>query len=260
MRLIKSFFTAFLILLTACGDDPASNSDSVAKTFNEALINGIGGDATAAQCGQGGSSCPDGFECASFSGDREMCVLIGKPAVVLLKDATLGGGCLMHSDKDRFPGVSVGSIEILAMDRTTVIGHGRMVWDKAGYEVARDRGQPADGTKFTSDICTDSYNLGCDGLAIFEIVDEKGAVQDLREGQSLLVQARGKESCGEEFADGIAAWNNLKVYSSVKSSFTGITYDNSRSNKASSLLHARSACASLYTAESGGHHPCSVPS
>ena len=31
------------------------------------------------------------------------------------------------------------------------------------------------------------------------------------------------------------------------------------SNSASSRLHARSACASWYTAESGGHQPCSVP-
>ena len=31
------------------------------------------------------------------------------------------------------------------------------------------------------------------------------------------------------------------------------------SNRASSRLQARSACASLYTAESGGHQPCRVP-
>jgi hypothetical protein len=205
MRLIKCFFPAFLIVLAACGDDPASNSDSIAKVFNDAVIEGVGGDASAAQCGQGGSSCPDGFECASYSGGREMCVLIGKPAVVLLKDATRSGGCLTHSDKDLFPGVSVGSIVILAMDRTTVIGHGRLVWDKAGYEAASDRGQPPDGTTFTGDVCTDAYNLGCDGLAVFKIVDESGDVQNLREGQTLIVQARGKDTCGEEFADGVAA-------------------------------------------------------
>lgn len=111
----------------------------------------------------------------------------------------------MHSDKDPFPGISVGSIEILAMDRTTVIGRGRMVWDEVGYEAASDRGQPPDGKEFSGDICTDSYNLGCDGMVIIEIVDESGAVQNIREGQSLIVQARGKDSCGEEFADGIEA-------------------------------------------------------
>ena len=64
------------------------------------------------------------------------------------RDATRGGGCLMHSDKDQFPGVSVGSVEILAMDRTALIGRGRLVWDKAGYEAAGDRGQAPDGTEF----------------------------------------------------------------------------------------------------------------
>lgn len=69
-RLIKSFSPAFPILLAACGDDPASNSDSIAKIFNDAVIEDAVGDAVAAQCGQGGSSCPDGFECASFSGGQ----------------------------------------------------------------------------------------------------------------------------------------------------------------------------------------------
>ena len=187
MRLIKSILPVLLILLAACGNDTASNGDSIAKIFNDAVIEGVGGDTSEAQCGQGGSFCPDGFECASYSGGREMCVLIAQPAVVLLKDATRGG-CLMHSDKDQFPGVSVGSVEIFAMDRTTLIGRGRMVWDKAGYEVASDRGQPPDGTEFTGDICTDAYNLGCDGLAVLEIVDENGKVQNLREGQNLIVQ------------------------------------------------------------------------
>jgi hypothetical protein len=225
MRLIKCFLPALLIVLTACGDDPASNSDSIAKVFSDAVIEGAGGDATAAQCGQGGSSCPDGFECASYSGGREMCVLIAKPAVVLLKDATRGGGCLMHSDKDPFPGISVGSIEILAMDRTTVIGRGKMVWDKVGYEAASDRGQPADGTEFSGNICTDSYNLGCDGMVIFEIVDESGAVQNLREGQSLIVQARGKDSCGEEFADGIEAAVCSDPAAAVSGDLSSCTWD-----------------------------------
>ncbi len=210
MRLTKSFLPAILIVLTACGEDSASNGESIAKAFSDAVIEGVGGEQTAAQCGQGGTSCPDGFECASFSGDREMCVLLGKPAVVLLKDATPGGGCLAqsdtdHSDTDHFPGISVGSIEILAMDRSTLIGRGKLVWSKVGFEAAENRGQAPDGSEFTGDICTDAYNLGCDGLAVFEIVNESGAVQNLREGQNLIVQARGKESCGEEFADGIEA-------------------------------------------------------
>jgi hypothetical protein len=205
MRLIKHFLPAFLIMLSACGGDQAPNSDSVAKVFNDEVIEGAGGDLSAAHCGQGGSSCPDGLECASYSGGREMCVLIAKPAVVLLKDATLGGSCLMHTDKDGFPGVSMGSVRLLAMDRVTVVGHGRLIWDKAGYEVASNRGEPPGGTEFTGDICTDAYNLGCDGQAIFEIVDEQGKVQNLREGQSLIVQTRGKKNCGEEFADGIEA-------------------------------------------------------
>lgn len=52
------------------GGDPASNIDSVAKTFSEAVIKGVGGEAVATQCSQGGSSCPNGFECASYSGGQ----------------------------------------------------------------------------------------------------------------------------------------------------------------------------------------------
>jgi hypothetical protein len=48
MKLIKSFLPALLIVLTACGDDPASNSDSIAKVFNDAVIEGVDGDASAA--------------------------------------------------------------------------------------------------------------------------------------------------------------------------------------------------------------------
>jgi len=91
------------------------------------------------------------------------------------------------------------------MDSTTVIGRGKLVWDKVGYEAASNRGQPPDGTEFTGDVCSDAFNLGCDGQAVFEIVDDQGTVQSLREGQSLIVQTRGKESCSEEFADGIEA-------------------------------------------------------
>jgi hypothetical protein len=79
----------------------------------------------------------------------------------------------------------------------------RLVWDKAGYEVAANRGTVPDGVQFTGDICTDAYNLGCDGMAVFDIVDESGTVLKLREGDHLVVQTRGKETCGEEFADDV---------------------------------------------------------
>jgi hypothetical protein len=40
---------------------------------------------------------------------------------------------------------------------------------------------------------------------VFEIIDEGGAVQKLREGQMVIVHLRGQEACGEEVADEVEA-------------------------------------------------------
>ena len=59
---------------------------------------------------------------------------------------------------------------------------------------------------FTGDICTDAYNLGCEGLAVFrDRGRQRHSAKTCVKGQSLLVQARGKDTCGEEYADGIDA-------------------------------------------------------
>ncbi|HHH44563.1 MAG TPA: hypothetical protein ENK49_10535 [Gammaproteobacteria bacterium] len=93
-----------------------------------------------------------------------------------------------------------------ALDRSTIIGYGKLVWDKTGKETAANRGHPPDGREYSDDICANGYNLGCGGQVVLEIVGRNGEVQNLREGQSLIVQTRQKDNCGEEFSDKLTAF------------------------------------------------------
>jgi hypothetical protein len=158
------------------------------------------GDPVSAECGKGGSECPTGLECLSWRGGEQACGPIAVEAVVLIKDVTLGGSCLFSSPADTLPGASLASVSIFGVDGN-VKGQGKLVWEQAGFEVAAERGTPPDGTPFTGDACTGSYNLGCDGQAVFEIIGEGGEVQKLREGETVIVHLRGQETCGEEVAD-----------------------------------------------------------
>jgi hypothetical protein len=155
-------------------------------------------------CGQGGTACPTGLECLTWRDGHEACGPLAVPAVVLVKDGTLGGSCLQHTDKDLYPGASLASVEMIGVDGKRK-GYGRLAWDKAGYETAAERGTPPDGREPAEDACTTSYNLGCDGQAVFEILDAGGAVQKLREGEILIVHLRGQKTCGEITADEIEA-------------------------------------------------------
>lgn len=121
-------------------------------------------------------------------------------AVVLLKDATLDGRCAFSDPADTWPGASIASVQLFDVDGA-LKGHGRMLWDQAGFEVATERGTPPDGNKFAGNSCTDAYNLGCDGQAVFELVGGDGQVQKIRSGDLVIVHIRGRQTCGEEVAD-----------------------------------------------------------
>ena len=123
-------------------------------------------------------------------------------AVVLIKDATLDGRCAFSDPADTWPGASIASVKVLGVDGN-VKGHGRMLWDQAGFEVAAERGTPPDGSEFAGDACTDAYNLGCDGQTVFELVGGDGRVQKIREGDKVIVHIRGRQACGEEVVDEI---------------------------------------------------------
>ncbi len=204
MKALSFFLLLGVLCLSACGDEAATGPSSGAKNQDQAAQPAAAEESSDQACGQGGAACPAGLECVTFRKDQEMCVPEAIQAVVLVKDATMGGSCLMATAKDSLPGISIASVEVLKMDRS-LAGRGRLAWDKEGFEVAASHGPMPDGTVFTGDVCTDSYNLGCDGTAVFEIVDDSGAVLMLREGQHLVVRTRGKESCGEEFTDGVDA-------------------------------------------------------
>jgi hypothetical protein len=154
------------------------------------------------ECGKGGNDCPDGLECVTFQGGMQACGPESVAAVVLIKDGTLGGRCLAPGATDPYPGASIVSVQMLGNDGNT-LGIGRLVWEQAGFEVAAERGTPPKGLEFSGDACTDFFNLGCDGQAVFEIVGADGEVQRLREGQIVVAHLRGQETCDEEVADEI---------------------------------------------------------
>lgn len=167
---------------------------------------GEGDAATASasdECGKGGTVCPEGLECLTRRGGERACGPMAVEASVLIKDATLDGRCAFEAPDDTWPGASIASVQVIGVDGS-VKGHGRLEWQQAGYEVAADRGTPPDGSAFSGDACTDAYNLGCDGQAVFEIVDDGGAIQKLREGEEIVVHLRGQDACGEEVADELA--------------------------------------------------------
>lgn len=184
------------LLLVACGQD-SNSTDEPSQPLAQS-------DETSGECGEGGTRCPDGLECVTWRDGSQACGPMSGPGTVLIKDATLGGGCLSPNPADPYPGASIASVSVIGVDGN-VKGHGRHLWDEAGFEVAAERGAPPDGSEFTGDACTEFFNLGCDGQAIFEIVDEAGKVQKLREGQMVIVHMRGQETCGEEVADGLEA-------------------------------------------------------
>lgn len=202
-----------VLALVACGDGEApsatgENEESAARAVEQqaerVAQSEPEADPASGECGKGGTECPDGLECLTWRNSEQACGPKSGPGTVLINDATLGGGCLSPNPADPLPGASIASVQVIGVDGN-VKGHGRMLWDQPGYEVAAERGTPPDGTEFTGDACTDFYNLGCDGQAIFEIVNEAGEVQNLREGQMVIVHMRGQETCGEEVADGLEA-------------------------------------------------------
>lgn len=191
-----------LLALAACAESDAPSAtgkseDSAARTVEQQ-------ESASGQCGEGGTECPDGSECLTWRNGAQACGPMSGPGTVLVKDATLGGGCLFPNTADPLPGASIASVQVIGVDGN-VRGYGRMLWDQAGYEVAAERGTPPDGTEFTGDTCTDYFNLGCDGQAVFEIVNKAGEVQELREGQAVVVHMRGQERCGEEVANELEA-------------------------------------------------------
>jgi hypothetical protein len=189
------------LVLSACGKDestqPAANEAAPAAALTRPGSSSDG-------CGQGGTACPTGLECLTWRDGHQDCGPLAVPAVVFIKDGTLGGSCGFHTDKDLYPGASLASVEMIGVDGKRK-GYGRLAWDKPGFETAAERGTPPDGKEPPADACTGSYNLGCDGQAVFEIVDDGGAVQKLREGEILIVHLRGQKTCGEITADDIEA-------------------------------------------------------
>jgi hypothetical protein len=155
-------------------------------------------------CADGGAVCPVGLECLTGQSGNRLCWRPAAPGVVLIEDATLGGRCSFPNQADNYPGASIASLQIIGVDGNTN-GYGRMVWDQAGFEVAAERGSPPDGPNFGGDVCTDAYNIGCDGQAVFEIIDDDGEARKLREGEMVVVHLRGQDACGEEVADEVAA-------------------------------------------------------
>ena len=200
-----------ILVLAACGkgDQPAAEPEEAATTpppRNEQPARPAESQdqAVSGKCGQGGSECPAGLECVTFRGGLQSCGPVSVAAAVLIKDTTLGGGCLSPNPADPLPGASIASVHVVGNDGN-VSGYGRLVWDQAGFEVATERGTPPDASEFTGDACSNYFNLGCDGQAVFEIVDDGGEIQKLREGQTVVAQLRGQETCGEEVADEIEA-------------------------------------------------------
>ena len=194
------------LLLSACGEDSEQSAESNAPTpqhqaeqvVEEPAVTG----AASGECGKGGTECPAGLECVTFRGGMQSCGPEAVEAVVMIKDGTLGGGCISPNPADPLPGASLASIHVVGNDGE-VAGYGRLLWDQPGFEVAAERGTPPDGSGAVEDACANYYNLGCDGQAVFEIVDEDGEVQKLREGQLIVAHLRGQEACGEEVADEI---------------------------------------------------------
>jgi hypothetical protein len=207
-------FIACLILsltLGACGKDDESGegNEAGASAARGAQDTGLGSTARNAgpvseECGKGGSECPAGLECLTWRGGEQACGPLAVEAAVLIKDVTLGGSCVFSSPADTFPGASLASVTLIGVDGD-VKGQGKLVWEQAGFEVAAERGTPPDATPFTGDACTGSYNLGCDGQAVFEIIGAGGEAQKLREGETVVVHLRGQETCGEEVADEVEA-------------------------------------------------------
>lgn len=199
-----------VLVLAACGNSDAppttgENAESAARSVEEPAERVAQSESetepASGKCGKGGTECPDGLECLTWRNGQQACGPMSGPGTVLVKDATLGGGCLSPNPADPLPGASIASVQLIGVDGN-VRGYGRMLWDQAGYEVAAERGTPPDGTEFTGDACTEYYNLGCDGQAVFEIVNDAGEVQELREGQTVVVHVRSQKTCGEEVADG----------------------------------------------------------
>lgn len=198
-----------VLTLAACGKDDDSAGGSAAGAAGGAQDSGLGSAGiddgpVSAECGKGGSECPAGLECLTWRNGEQACGPLAVEAAVLIKDVTLGGSCVFSSPADSFPGASLASVAIIGVDGNPK-GHGKLVWEQAGFEVAAERGTPPDGTPFAGDACTASYNLGCDGQAVFEILGEGGEVQKLREGETVIVYLRGQETCGEEVADEVEA-------------------------------------------------------
>lgn len=186
-----------VLAFVACGKDDGTETEKATDTA--AVL-----DDAFAECGKGGTFCPTGLECVTWRDGTQACGPAAVESSVLITDATLGGSCTFANPADTLPGSSIASVQVIGSDGE-VKGHGRMVWDEAGFEVATERGAPPDGTPGSGDACASSYNLGCDGKAVFEIVDESGSVQKLRESELVIVYMRGQETCGEEVADAVEA-------------------------------------------------------
>lgn len=210
IRFKAVIFLAATVLLCACGAEtgnhdvdtqPDPEEVQAAKEVAEAILSK---ESDPEECGQGGTACPAGLECVTWGDGSQACGPEAVEGLVLISDATLGGSCLMANDIDKLPGASIASVQVIDTDGS-VLGWGRMVWDEAGYEVAADRGIPPDGTPFTGDACAASYNLGCEGKAAFEIIDDSGRPQNFRAGQNLFIHIRGAEICGDPVEDGIEA-------------------------------------------------------
>lgn len=200
-----------VLALAACGDGDAPSAtseseDSAARAVDQQAerVARTEAEVASAECGEGGTECPVGFECLTWRNGEQACGPISGPGTVLVRDATLGGGCLSPDRADPLPGASIASVRVIGVDGN-VRGYGRSLWEQAGYQVAAERGTPPDGAEFTGDACTDYFNLGCDGQAVFEIVNDAGEVQELREGQTVIVHMRGEETCGEDVADEVEA-------------------------------------------------------
>jgi len=194
----------FVLTLAACGPDGGSEPESAAAGAKQDEKSALNTGDTSSECGKGGTFCPTGLECVTWRGGTQACGPASVESLVLITDATLGGSCTFANPADTLPGASIASVQVIGSDGE-VKGHGRMVWDEAGFEVAAERGTPPDGTPGSGDACANSYNLGCDGKAAFEIVDESGIAQKLRESEMVIVHMRGQEACGEEVADAVEA-------------------------------------------------------
>lgn len=211
---MKPGMTACLIAMLAllgCGreDEPATGREDAATAppmEHEQLppLTQADEETVSAECGKGGAECPAGLECVTFRDGQQACGPRSVEAAVLIQDTTLGGGCAFSSPADTYPGASIASVHIVGNDGN-VKGYGRLVWEQAGFEVAEDRGTPPDGTGFSGDACSEFYNIGCDGQAVFEIIDPTGEIQALREGEMVIVHLRGPETCEEEAADEVEA-------------------------------------------------------